>query len=355
MVQHKPNTKPSLPFMETTRQPHFSCHVGVSFWKHFPLITSVGSATEAWTCLERTYASKSHTRIMGLCEILDNTTTKNMSIAEYLQTVKSISETLALVGSSMSDAELIHTVLKGLGPEFKSLNPAIRAWYSLISFEELHDKLADYEITSKHVNPIPVKQSITAQFNQQTNSKNKGHNPSFNNNNNNMSHFVLDQDFHVREIPTIGLLNQLAMDSNPDSHIPATKYGDHIIIILSLVQYGNYVTNLVTVPRRAGLFPQISLLLKRIIHKPIIASVLTNHGLLNLSPPTTLLVISKIFLYTLNMVVMMILLLAMVIHFLFRILVPLHLLIPFHFSIKQCFVCPTYQPQPLVCISLLQL
>ena len=64
---------------------------------------------------------------MGLCEILDNTTTKNMSIAEYLQTVKSISETLALVGSSMSDAELIHTVLKGLGPEFKSLNPAIRA------------------------------------------------------------------------------------------------------------------------------------------------------------------------------------------------------------------------------------
>ena len=84
---------------------------------------------------------------MGLREILGNTTTENMSIAEYTQIVKSISETLALAGSRVSDAELIHVALKGLGPEFKSFNAAIRAQDSLVSFEELHDKLADYEMT----------------------------------------------------------------------------------------------------------------------------------------------------------------------------------------------------------------
>ena len=165
---------------------------------------------------------------------------------------------------------------------------------------------------------------------------------------------MLDQNLHIREIPTTDLRNQLAMDSNPDSHIPATKYDDHSIITLSLVQCANSVTNWVISPRRAGLSPPISLLLKRIFHKPTISSVLTSHGLLTLAPPTTLPVIFQIFLCTMNMVVMMILLLAIVIHFLFCVLVPLHLLIPNHFSIKQCFVCPTYQTQPLVCISILQ-
>ncbi|KAK6142999.1 hypothetical protein DH2020_023347 [Rehmannia glutinosa] len=68
-----------------------------------------------------------------------DTTTANMTI----------SETLALVGSPMSDDELIHVALKGLGPEYKPLNASIRARDTLISFEELHDKLADFEMTLK--------------------------------------------------------------------------------------------------------------------------------------------------------------------------------------------------------------
>ena len=146
-----------------------------------PLITSSGSAAEASTRLEQTYASKSYMRIMGLWEILDNTTTENMSIDDYMQTVKSVSETLALAGSPMSDAELIHATLKGLGPEFKSLSDAIRACDSLISFEELHDKLADHELTSKCTTATTL---ITVQYNQRNNSINMGHNLNFNNNTN---------------------------------------------------------------------------------------------------------------------------------------------------------------------------
>ena len=81
----------------------------------------------------------------------------------------------------MGDAELIHAALKGLGPEFKSLSDAIRARDSLISFEELHDKLADHELTSKCTTTTTP---ITVQYNQRTNSINKGHNPNYNNNTN---------------------------------------------------------------------------------------------------------------------------------------------------------------------------
>ena len=134
-----------------------------------PLITSTRSAIEAWIHLERTYASKSHTRVMGLREILANTTTKDMSIANYMQTVKSISKTLALSGSPMSDAELIHAALRGLGSKFRSLDTAIRARDSLISFEELHDKLANYELTLKCNEAKNEKTIVTAQFNQRSN------------------------------------------------------------------------------------------------------------------------------------------------------------------------------------------
>lgn len=93
-----------------------------------PLITPATiAAEEAWSRLEKTYASKSHTRIMGLCEILANTSTENRSIADYMQIVKSISETLTLAGLPLSDAELIHSTLQGLGPEFRHLAAAIRA------------------------------------------------------------------------------------------------------------------------------------------------------------------------------------------------------------------------------------
>ena len=114
-----------------------------------PLITSASSVAKAWTHLERTYSSKSYTCIMGLQEILGNTAIKNMSIVDYMQTVKSISETLALAGSPMSDVKLIHAALKRLDLEFKFLSDAIRARDSFISFEELHNKLADHELTSK--------------------------------------------------------------------------------------------------------------------------------------------------------------------------------------------------------------
>lgn len=75
---------------------------------------SGGLTTDAWSCLEHTCASKSHTWIMGLRDIHTNTTTKNRSIVDYRQIVKSIFETLALTGSPMAKDELIHTTLRGL-------------------------------------------------------------------------------------------------------------------------------------------------------------------------------------------------------------------------------------------------
>ena len=130
------------------------------------LITSATTASEAWNRLEKTYANKSHTHSTRLQVILANTTTYNKSIAKYTNTIKGISETFSLACSPMTKAKIIHTTLKGLGSKYKHLTATICARDTLISFEELHDKLVDYEVVLKRSTSKDESQSITAHFHQ---------------------------------------------------------------------------------------------------------------------------------------------------------------------------------------------
>uniref|UniRef100_A0A6N2LIQ3 Uncharacterized protein n=1 Tax=Salix viminalis TaxID=40686 RepID=A0A6N2LIQ3_SALVM len=59
--------------------------------------------------------------------------------------MRSISDELSIIGEPPSDIDLVVHVLNGLGPSFKEIAAAIRARDNLISFEDLHDKLIEYE------------------------------------------------------------------------------------------------------------------------------------------------------------------------------------------------------------------
>ena len=103
---------------------------------------------------------------MELREILANTTTDNKSIDEYMNAIKGISETLSLAGSPMTEVEIIHTTLKGLGSEYKHFAATIRARDSSISFKELIGNLTDYEVVLKTFASKDEYQSITTHFHQ---------------------------------------------------------------------------------------------------------------------------------------------------------------------------------------------
>ncbi|KAL6349672.1 hypothetical protein AAG906_041079 [Vitis piasezkii] len=82
--------------------------------------------------------------MLSLRNILMKTTKGSQSIAEYMQTIKIITDDLALMGYPLSEDEIILHVLNGLGNDFKEI----------MTFKELHDKLQDQEETPP----------ITAQF-----------------------------------------------------------------------------------------------------------------------------------------------------------------------------------------------
>ncbi|RWW64580.1 hypothetical protein BHE74_00028187 [Ensete ventricosum] len=60
-----------------------------------------------------------------------------------------------LIGHNLSDDEIVVHTLNGLGVEYKELAATIRARDSSLSFEEMYDKLTDYETYLKRKDRAP--------------------------------------------------------------------------------------------------------------------------------------------------------------------------------------------------------
>ncbi|KAL3510911.1 hypothetical protein ACH5RR_030312 [Cinchona calisaya] len=78
--------------------------------------------------------------------------------AEYLQSIKTIADELALIDSPLSDDDITIHVLNGVGLEFQKITATIREHESPISFEALHDKLTDYAtfLQRENIADIPI-------------------------------------------------------------------------------------------------------------------------------------------------------------------------------------------------------
>ncbi|KAL5746191.1 hypothetical protein ACOSP7_027337 [Xanthoceras sorbifolium] len=94
---------------------------------------------------------------------------KTKSVIEYIRNIKTIAKELALVGSSLNKDELVITVLRGLGPDYKEISAAVHTRDTAISFQELRDKLTDHENFLKRDEATKETTTITAQFNQKVN------------------------------------------------------------------------------------------------------------------------------------------------------------------------------------------
>ena len=66
-------------------------------------------------------------------------------ITEFMQFIKTCVDKLALLGKPMNDKDLIKKILDELDCEYKSIVDAIEGRGTLISFDELHEKLINKE------------------------------------------------------------------------------------------------------------------------------------------------------------------------------------------------------------------
>ena len=155
-----------------------------------PLIASTTASKEAWDKLTRLYASRSRSRVMSLKERLVRPRDSS-SLNEYLSSIKNIADELALIDTPVYDDDITIAILNGVGHEFKELTAGIRAREHPISYEELHDKLIDYEAYLKREDLWSPSSVLSANTTQRYNSH-RGHQSTWSSN----RKAVLPHHFH---------------------------------------------------------------------------------------------------------------------------------------------------------------
>ena len=133
-----------------------------------PFIANTKTSQEAWTTLANTYAKPSRGRIKQVKNQIKQMTEGPESITEFLQNVKARADELALLGSPFDNDDLIDEILETLGDDYKKLVRVVQARDTPISFEELHEKLLNFEATLNITRPQTVF-PITAHVSTRTN------------------------------------------------------------------------------------------------------------------------------------------------------------------------------------------
>nr|XP_028945710.1 uncharacterized protein LOC108171738 [Malus domestica] len=115
------------------------------------LATLIGktSSHSTWTSLRERYASTSTGRLLQLRSDLMNTHRGDSSIADFLDRVNSLADTLSLSGSPVSDSDLVAIVLNNVGPAFESTVSSAQAREDAISYGALEALLLGAERRQK--------------------------------------------------------------------------------------------------------------------------------------------------------------------------------------------------------------
>lgn len=77
-------------------------------------------------------------------------------LPNYLTKIRFIADELTLIDVPIKNEQLLIYTLNGLGPEFKEIAAVVRARYTFITFDELHDKLVEYEAYLKRKDLVPL-------------------------------------------------------------------------------------------------------------------------------------------------------------------------------------------------------
>jgi hypothetical protein len=86
------------------------------------------------------------------------------SVSTYLQTIRSIADELTLIGNPVDDIDLVIHTPNGLGPSFKEFTASIRTRDTPLLFNDLYDKLVDFEMFLQREENLATTPPMTANY-----------------------------------------------------------------------------------------------------------------------------------------------------------------------------------------------
>jgi hypothetical protein len=113
------------------------------------VMSALQTTCDVWLILERVFVTRSRSRFMSLKECLNSIRKGSTTVVAYMQTIRSISDELSLIGHHVDDIDLAIHALNGFDPSFREFTASIRTRDNPISFDALYVKLIDYEMYLK--------------------------------------------------------------------------------------------------------------------------------------------------------------------------------------------------------------
>ena len=125
-------------------------------------IARATTAREACIILATTYAKPFRGRIKQAKSQLKMITKGSDIVTTFLQSIKAKADELALLGAPLDAEDLTEKILDGLGDEYRELTRVVQARDMPITFEELHEKLLNFEASMLTTKPEPLHFPATA-------------------------------------------------------------------------------------------------------------------------------------------------------------------------------------------------
>lgn len=82
-------------------------------------VLGLSTASSIWSKHEHSFAPRTHSGVMQLCFELQTIRRGSLSMSDYLDKIKNLSDRLAAGGHALTEKELVFYTLGGLGPEFE--------------------------------------------------------------------------------------------------------------------------------------------------------------------------------------------------------------------------------------------
>lgn len=126
-------------------------------------VVGLHSAHEVWLRLEKLHLIQSRSQVLQLKQQFQNLTKGGLSIIEFLDKMKGLSDSIEAIGQPITEYALCNQILNSLGPEYDPVHTSVVNRDSLITFEELFGQLMTFELRLESHHSAPaIEQSATS-------------------------------------------------------------------------------------------------------------------------------------------------------------------------------------------------
>ncbi|KAL5742812.1 hypothetical protein ACOSP7_029544 [Xanthoceras sorbifolium] len=140
-------------------------------------VTECLSALEVWRNLERLFSQQSLAKVLQLKQQLQSVKKGSSSISEYVIKVKGFGDGLKSAGQTVTDRDLLLSVLNGLGHEYDPVVVLISSQQTTMSLYKAQYMLMTHEQLIEHLNSVSqvdISSSANLTVNNSTRNNNRG-------------------------------------------------------------------------------------------------------------------------------------------------------------------------------------